>query len=120
VGGALFLPIGFYTRLIIGQKMIASSFIVPNASPQPQDVITDAPLIPFTCPWAQDGLRKAMEGLQAASAGVKAYKIGTRNVDVRWPVPAMLRSRQLRFCVVASDPAGNRSVPACAPFLRVR
>jgi hypothetical protein len=31
-----------------------------------------------------------------------------------------LQSRRLRFCVVASDPAGNRSVPARAPFLRVR
>lgn len=38
-------------------------------------------LVPFTCPWAQDGLRRAMEGLQAASGGVKGYKIGTRAVD---------------------------------------
>ena len=30
------------------------------------------------------------------------------------------RSPQLRFCVTASDPAGNRSAPACAPFLRLR
>jgi len=48
------------------------------------------------------------------------FKIGTRSVEVRWPVPTSLRSRRLRFCVVASDPAGNRSTPSCAPFLRVR
>ena len=49
-----------------------------------------------------------------------AFKIGTRDVTVRWLVPGKLRSRQLQFCVVASDPAGNRSKPACAPFLDVR
>ena len=47
------------------------------------------------------------------------FQIGTRHADVRWQVPKRLRSRRLRFCVVASDPAGNRSAPACAPFLRV-
>jgi hypothetical protein len=47
------------------------------------------------------------------------FAIGTRRATVRWHVPARLRSRLLRFCVVASDPAGNRSAPACAPFLRV-
>jgi|SRR5580765_1734273 hypothetical protein len=60
---------------------------MPEAKPVVVLVETPTPppptgeLIPFTCPWAQDGLRKAMEGLQAASAGVKAYKIGTRNVE---------------------------------------
>ncbi len=49
-----------------------------------------------------------------------AFMIGTRNVAVRWLVPSKLRSRRLRFCVVASDPAGNRSRPACAPFLDVQ
>jgi len=48
-----------------------------------------------------------------------AFGVGTRHVVVRWPVPAKLRSRNLRFCVVASDPSGNRSRPACAPFLRI-
>jgi hypothetical protein len=56
----------------------------------------------------------------ARLASQEAFAIGTRNVVLRWPVPAGLQSRRLRFCVVASDPAGNRSVPACAPFLRVR
>jgi len=49
-----------------------------------------------------------------------AFEIGTRTVRLRWPVPRHLRSRQLRFCVVAADPAGNRSATACAPFLQVR
>jgi len=48
-----------------------------------------------------------------------AFAIGTRGVAVHWPVPEHLRSRQLRFCVVAVDPSGNRSKPSCAPFLRV-
>jgi hypothetical protein len=47
------------------------------------------------------------------------FQIGTRHADVLWPVPSRLRSRKLRFCVVASDPAGNRSAPTCALFLRV-
>ena len=47
------------------------------------------------------------------------FQIGTRHARVTWQVPKQLRSRKLRFCVVASDPSGNRSAPACAPFLRV-
>jgi hypothetical protein len=47
------------------------------------------------------------------------FRIGTRHARVTWPVPTRLRSRKLRYCVVASDPAGNRSRPTCAPFLRV-
>jgi hypothetical protein len=47
------------------------------------------------------------------------FQIGTRRARVTWHVPKRLRSRRLRFCVVASDPSGNRSSPGCAPFLRV-
>jgi len=47
------------------------------------------------------------------------FQIGTRHADVTWHVPKRLRSRRLRFCVIASDPSGNRSAPTCAPFLRV-
>lgn len=57
--------------------------------------------------------------LIATLASKMQFEIGTRHADVRWPVPSQLRSRRLRFCVVAADPAGNRSAPACAPFLRV-
>lgn len=48
------------------------------------------------------------------------FRIGTRHATVSWPVPLRLRSRRLRFCVVAADPSGNKSAPACAPFLTVR
>jgi hypothetical protein len=48
------------------------------------------------------------------------FAIGTRKVGVNWHVPVKLASRQLRYCVVAVDPAGNRSAATCAPFLRVR
>jgi hypothetical protein len=47
------------------------------------------------------------------------FQIGTRSVAVRWRVPAKLESRQLRYCVVAFDAAGNRSAPTCASFLRI-
>ena len=47
------------------------------------------------------------------------FRIGTRHADVTWHVPKRLRSRQLTFRVVASDPSGNQSTPTCAPFLRV-
>ena len=47
------------------------------------------------------------------------FEIGTRHADVTWQVPKRLRSRMLRFCVIASDPSGNRSPSTCAPFLRV-
>jgi hypothetical protein len=33
-----------------------------------------------------------------------------------WEVPARLPRGKLRFCVIATDAAGNRSVPGCAPF----
>ena len=55
----------------------------------------------------------------ATLSSPEGFKIGTRHVSVRWQVPTKLRSRRLRFCVTAFDPAGNRSKPACAPFLRV-
>jgi hypothetical protein len=58
--------------------------------------------------------------LLASIASPGRFAIGTRSARVRWLVPTKLESRQLRFCVVASDAAGNRSEPACAPFLRVR
>ena len=57
--------------------------------------------------------------LLATVTSPMGFGIGTRNVALHWPVPKTLRSRQLRFCVVATDPSGNRSKPACAPFLRV-
>ncbi len=41
---------------------------------------TDEPLVPFTCPWAQDGLRRAMDGLTAASSGVEGYGVGSRHL----------------------------------------
>lgn len=58
--------------------------------------------------------------LLATLASPMGFGIGSRTVRVRWQVPAKLASRNLRFCVVAADPSGNRNAPACAPFLRVR
>jgi hypothetical protein len=57
--------------------------------------------------------------LLATLVSPSGFGIGTRRVGLRWHVPARLRSRRLRFCVVAADKAGNRSRPACASFLRV-
>jgi hypothetical protein len=57
--------------------------------------------------------------LVATLATQTRFQIGTRHIAVTWHVPKRLRSRRLRFCVVASDPSGNRSARTCAPFLRV-
>jgi hypothetical protein len=46
----------------------------------PDAVEPPVALVPFTCPWAQDGLRRAMEGMGSASAGVSEYHIGTRGL----------------------------------------
>ena len=59
------------------------------------------------------------DALVAVLSTQMQFQIGTRHANVTWHVPKRLRSRRLRFCVVASDPSGNRSTPACAPFLRV-
>jgi hypothetical protein len=61
------------------------------------------------------------EGARLAATLVSKleFDLGTRHASVRWPVPSRLRSRKLRFCVIAADLSGNRSAPACAPFLRV-
>lgn len=56
---------------------------MPDANPNVAKevvVVATEELVPFTCPWAQDGLRKALDGLNAASSGVSGYKIGTRAV----------------------------------------
>jgi hypothetical protein len=57
--------------------------------------------------------------LVATLASRLGFGIGTRSSSVHWLVPAKVHSRQHRLCVIAFDPAGNRSTPACAPFLRI-
>jgi len=47
--------------------------------PVPEPIVGDV-TIPFTCPWAQDNLRKAMEGMAGASSGVLAYGVGSRHL----------------------------------------
>jgi hypothetical protein len=61
---------------------------MPNDQPLPSAVVVVTPradeppvvLEPFTCPWAMDGLRRAMEGMGTATAGVSEYHIGTRGL----------------------------------------
>ena len=49
-----------------------------------KDVIQpDSELEPFTCEWAKDGLRKALDGLGPTSAGVSQYNIGSRGLTYR-------------------------------------
>jgi hypothetical protein len=57
--------------------------------------------------------------LLATLTSPSGFAVGTRSVAVRWLVPDKLASTQLRFCVVATDPTGNRSKMSCAPFLRI-
>lgn len=49
----------------------------------PRDEVTGDPIVPFTCPWAQDGLRRAMEGMVGTGSGVEGYGIGSRWVRFR-------------------------------------
>ena len=78
--------------------------------------------IPISAGSPDDLARSATAALQdLAAAGALS------SPDIRAPLvtahPASAtrgKPATLRFCVVASDPAGNRSTPACAPFLRVR
>lgn len=48
--------------------------------PRLNEPIPPGALIPFTCPWARDGLRRALEGVGTASAGVSEYHIGSRGL----------------------------------------
>lgn len=52
----------------------------PPTDPEAGAPAPGTPLIPFTCPWAQDGLRRAMEGMNAASSGVLSYGVGSRHL----------------------------------------
>jgi hypothetical protein len=53
-------------------------------TPETKDVTPPAaPLEPFTCPWAKDGLAKALAGLSGPSSGVEEYKIGSRSLRYR-------------------------------------
>jgi hypothetical protein len=60
---------------------------MPEAAPavlSPKGVsATGEELVPFTCPWAQDGLRRAMDGLISGGSGVSEYHIGTRGLHYR-------------------------------------
>ena len=55
----------------------------PDTVVEPKEETPTEPLVPFTCPWAQDGLRKAMEGMSGPSSGVESYHIGTRGLSYR-------------------------------------
>jgi hypothetical protein len=57
--------------------------------------------------------------LLATLTSSHGFQAGTRHVALVWRVPRLLPGRKLRFCIVATDPAGNRSAPTCAPFIRV-
>ena len=55
----------------------------PVPAPQGDEVVAVIVLEPFTCEWAQDGLKKALDGLVAIGSGVEGYGIGTRWVRYR-------------------------------------
>jgi hypothetical protein len=52
-------------------------------TPLPTTTDDTLPLVPFTCPWAQNGLAKAMDGMVAVGDGAHGYGIGTRWVRRR-------------------------------------
>ena len=53
---------------------------VPEPIKHDDGSIITPPLEPFTCPWAEDGLRRALEGMGRASTGVSQYHIGSRGL----------------------------------------
>jgi hypothetical protein len=83
----------FYTCFFLLASLLQSPFGCTMPPPESHEVLVqtplvtpkdDTPLVPFTCPWAQDGLRKAMEGMQSITAGgVEGYGVGSRNVRFR-------------------------------------
>ena len=78
-----------------------------------EPVPADEPLIPFTCPWAQDGLRRALDGLTAASSGVEGYGVGSRHLRYRSAAEqavAIDAWQRLvdRYCGVVTDPLMGR------------
>lgn len=48
-----------------------------------QDVAAGDPTVPFTCPWAQANLAKAMDGMGGASSGVFSYGVGSRHLHYK-------------------------------------
>jgi len=56
---------------------VAIATIIAKEAGKPKD---DAALVPMTCPWAQDGLNKALDGMNSASGGVEGYGVGSRHV----------------------------------------
>jgi hypothetical protein len=57
---------------------------MPEAIREAKEIIKpDDNLTPMTCPWAQDGLKKAMDGMVGSSTGVIGYTIGSRKVQYR-------------------------------------
>jgi hypothetical protein len=75
---ALLLP-GHLSAFIRAASRATPRFVPPAPTPAATGPPAE-PLVPFTCPWAKDGLQRALDGLQASSGGVSGYKIGTRQV----------------------------------------
>jgi len=56
----------------------------PTAADEIKKIVQpDETLEPFTCPWAKDGLNRALNGFIGSSTGVQGYGIGTRWVRYR-------------------------------------
>ena len=62
----------------------------------------------------------AVKKLLATFTVPDKFTVGTRQAAVHWRVPAKLPSRQLRFCVTATDPSGNKNAPMCTSFLQAK
>lgn len=59
-------------------KQVAAVVVVAPTLTEEPPPSTD--LVPFTCPWAMDGLKRATDGMGTATAGVSEYHIGTRGL----------------------------------------
>ncbi len=112
-------------HLAAASALDSTDIRAPLVTPYPASARRGAPAILHFDLFDDSGRTSAVvrvyerDALVATLATRMQFRIGTRHADVTWHVPRRLRSRRLHFCVVASDPSGNRSAPACAPFLRV-
>ena len=90
-------------------------------TPKPKDAETV--LVPFTCPWAQDGLQKALDGLNATSTGVLGYGVGSRHVKFKTPGDQMKAveywGRMVEiYCGTPINPVALGADQACRVIMR--
>jgi hypothetical protein len=79
-------------------------------SPTPVVVLAVPPEGVDKCAWAQEGLRRAEEGMGSTSGGVKGYHIGTRGLEYakagdQLEIVAWWQKQVEYYCGIPAPPA---------------